>query len=267
VVLRPLADPVGDMQIPGHTFLITGGSSGLGAGCARLLASLGGNVVIADLNEEAGARLAAELAARAAVAKTDVTDEAQVQAAIDLAISRFGRLDGVISCAGILGAARIASKTGPHDLQLFARVVHVNLISTFNVLRLAAAAMTTNPPAADGERGVIINTSSVAAFEGQIGQAAYSASKGGVASLTLPAARELARFGIRVVAIAPGMFDTAMMAAAPDEVRRSLTDQIPFPPRPGRPEEFASLVREIIENPLLNGSVIRLDGGLRMGAK
>jgi NAD(P)-dependent dehydrogenase (short-subunit alcohol dehydrogenase family) len=255
------------MQIPSHTFLITGGSSGLGEACARLLTSLGANVVIADLNEEAGERLAAELGANVRFAKTEVTDEAQVNSVIGVALSGFGRLDGAVNCAGILGAARIVGKSGPHDLQLFSRIVHVNLIGTFNVLRLAAAAMATNPPEGDGERGVIINTSSVAAFEGQIGQAAYAASKGGVASLTLPAARELARFGIRVMAIAPGMFETAMMAAAPDQVRSSLIDQIPFPSRPGRPKEFASLVREIIENPFLNGSVIRLDGALRMGAK
>lgn len=255
------------MQVAAHTFLITGGGSGLGAACARLLSSLGGRVVIADVNEEAGARIAAEIGPDAAFAKADVTDEAQVQAAIDLAVSRFGGLDAVVNCAGILGAARIAGKNGPHDLALFARVVNVNLIGAFNVLRLAAAAMTANPPGDDGERGAIINTSSVAAFEGQVGQAAYAASKGGVASLTLPAARELARFGIRVVAIAPGVFDTAMMSAAPDEVRRSLVEQIPFPLRPGHPKEFASLVREIIENPMLNGSVIRLDGALRMGPK
>ncbi len=255
------------MQVAAHTFLITGGGSGLGAACARLLSSLGGRVVIADVNEEAGARMAAEIGPDAAFAKTDVTDEAQVQAAIDLAVSRFGRLDSVVSCAGILGAGRIAGKNGPHDLALFARVVNVNLIGTFNVLRLAAAAMMANPPGDDGERGVIVNTSSIAAFEGQIGQAAYAASKGGVASLTLPAARELARFGVRVVAIAPGVFDTAMMSAAPDEVRRSLVEQIPFPPRAGHPEEFASLVHEIVENRLLNGSVIRLDAALRMGPR
>jgi NAD(P)-dependent dehydrogenase (short-subunit alcohol dehydrogenase family) len=166
-----------------------------------------------------------------------------------------------------LGAARIVGQQGPHDLRLFDRIVRVNLLGTFNVLRLAAAAMTENPAGPDGERGVIVNTSSVAAFEGQIGQAAYAASKGGVAALTLPAARELARFGIRVVTIAPGVFDTAMMSAASDEVRQSLIEQIPFPPRPGRPEEFARLVREIIENPFVNGAVIRLDGGLRMGPR
>jgi NAD(P)-dependent dehydrogenase (short-subunit alcohol dehydrogenase family) len=255
------------VEVSAHTFLITGGASGLGAACARLLVSLGGQVVIADLNTALGAQFVAELGAAADFVLTDVTDQAQVQAAVDAAVRRFGRLDGVVNCAGILGAARIVGKQGPHDLQLFERVVRVNLIGTFNVLRLAAAAMTINAPGADGERGVIVNTSSVAAFEGQIGQAAYAASKGGVASLTLPAARELGRFGIRVAAIAPGMFDTAMMAAASDEVRQSLVDQTPFPPRPGRPEEFARLVREIIENPLINGAVIRLDGALRMGAK
>lgn len=255
------------MQISSCTFLITGGASGLGAACARQLSALGANVIIADLNAAAGAALAGELGVASLFAKTDVTDEAQVRAAIDAAVARFGRLDGAINCAGILGAARIVGKTGPHDLQLFSRIIQVNLIGTFNVLRLAAAAMAGNPPGDDGERGVIVNTSSVAAFEGQIGQAAYAASKGGVAALTLPAARELARFGIRVAAIAPGMMETAMMAAATEEVRQSLVEQIPFPPRPGRPEEFASLVCEIIENRFINGTVIRLDGATRMGAR
>ena len=229
------------------------------------LVSLSGQVVIADVNDALGRQIAAELGTAAEFVPTDVTDESQVQTAIDRGRS-FGRLDGVVNFAGVLRRG-IVGKQGPHDLQLFERVVRVNLIGTFNVLRFAAAAMTVNPPGPDGERGVIVNTSSVAAFEGQIGQAAYAASKGGVASLTLPAARELGRFGIRVAAIAPGMFDTAMMAAASDEVRQSLVDQTPFPPRPGRPEEFARLVREIIENPLINGAVIRLDGGLRMGPK
>jgi len=255
------------VQIESHTFLVTGGGSGLGAACARLIVSLGGQIVIADRDGTSAAQSAAELGAAAEFSLTDVTEEAQVQAAVDAAIRRFGRLDGVVNCAGILGAARIVGKQGPHELRLFDRIVRVNLLGTFNVLRLAAAAMTENPPGPDGERGVIVNTSSVAAFEGQIGQAAYAASKGGVAALTLPAARELARFGIRVVAIAPGMFDTAMMSAASDEVRHSLIEQIPFPARPGRPEEFARLVREIVENRLLNGTVIRLDGGLRMGPR
>jgi NAD(P)-dependent dehydrogenase (short-subunit alcohol dehydrogenase family) len=255
------------VQISAHTFLVTGGGSGLGAACARLLVSLGGQVVIADVNDALGSQIAAELGSAADFVSADVTDEARVQVAVDTAVRRFSRLDGAVNCAGILGAARIVGKQGPHDLTLFERVVRVNLIGTFNVLRLAAAAMTGNPPGPDHERGVIVNTSSVAAFEGQIGQAAYAASKGGVASLTLPAARELGRFGIRVAAIAPGMFDTAMMAGATDEIRQSLVDQTPFPPRAGRPEEFARLVREIIENPLINGAVIRLDGALRMGPK
>ncbi len=255
------------MQVSSHTFLVTGGASGLGAACARHISSLGGNVVIADLNDAAADRLCRELGERVTFAKSDVTDEGQVQAACDLAAAQFGRLDGVVSCAGILGAARIVGKAGPHDLQLFARVVQVNLVGTFNVLRLAAAAMAKNPPGEDGERGVIVNTSSAAAFEGQIGQAAYAASKGGVASLTLPAARELARFGIRVVAIAPGIMETAMAAGMTDEGRRSLAEQTPFPQRLGRPDEFASLVGHIIENRFLNGTVIRLDGAMRMAAK
>ena len=256
------------MQIPSHTFLITGGGSGLGAACAGCSLRWARMSSSPTSSAESGAGIAAELGDRALFAKTDVTDAAQVQAAIDSAIDRFGRLDGVVNCAGnSRSGSKIVGKSGPHDLPLFARIVQVNLIGTFNVLRLAAAAMAANPPAADGERGVIVNTASVAAFEGQIGQAAYAASKGGVASLTLPAARELARFGIRVMAIAPGVFETAMMAAAPEEVRRSLAEQIPFPPRLGRPSEFARLAREIIENPMLNGTVIRLDGGAADGGE
>ena len=255
------------MNTAHHTFLITGGASGLGAGCVRRLAAAGANVVIADLNVATGEALAKELGQQAVFIATDVTSTDSAQAAVDAAIKQFGALHGLISCAGILGAARIVGREGPHDLGLFQKVIQVNLIGTFNMLRLAAAAMTLNPPNVEGERGVIINTASVAAYEGQIGQAAYSASKGGVVSLTLPAARELSRFGIRVIAIAPGIFDTAMMAAAPDAVRNSLAEQAAFPPRFGRPEEFAQLVQQIIENPMLNGSVIRLDGAVRMGAK
>lgn len=255
------------MQISSSTFLVTGGASGLGAACAQELASAGGQVVIADLNEAAGAALCSDLGSAGRFAKTDVTDADSVQSAIAVASGQFGRLDGVINCAGIVGASRLVGKTGPHDLALFERVVRVNLIGTFNVCRLAAAAMTGNLPSAEGERGVIVNTSSVAALEGQIGQAAYAASKGGVAALTLPLARELARFGIRVAAIAPGVFDTAMMAGMTEEVRQSLAEQIPFPPRLGRPEEFARLACHIIENPMLNGCLIRLDGALRMGSK
>jgi NAD(P)-dependent dehydrogenase (short-subunit alcohol dehydrogenase family) len=255
------------MEIAGHTFLITGGASGLGAGCARLFTAAGANVLIADISDAAGTTLCRELGPKARFAHVDVADAASVQAAIGEATKQFGRLDGVVSCAGIIGASRIVGRSGPYDLALFERVVRVNLIGTFNVLRLAAAAMADNPPATDGERGVIINTASVAAFEGQIGQAAYSASKGGVASLTMPAARELARFGIRVMAIAPGVFETPMMAGMTGEVRDSLIEQCVFPPRLGRAEEFAALALQIIENPMLNGSVIRLDGALRMGAK
>ena len=256
------------MQVSAHTFLITGGASGLGAGCVRRLASLGANVVIADLNAAAGQALAQEIGERALFISTDVSSADSGQAAVAAAVTRFGKLHGLVNCAGILGASRIVGREGPHDLALFQKVIQVNLVGTFNMLRLAAAAMAGNPPEGDdGERGVIINTSSVSAFEGQIGQAAYSASKGGVAALTLPAARELSRFGIRVVAIAPGVFDTAMMQAAPDTVRNSLAEQSAFPTRFGRPDEFAQLVQQIIENPMLNGSVLRLDGAVRMGAK
>ena len=224
------------MNVAGHTFLVTGGASGLGAACARMFAAADARVVIADLNAAQGEALANELGEVAAFVPTDVTSAASGQAAVQFALDRFGGLQGIVNCAGILGAARVVGKDGPHDLELFARVVQVNLIGTFNMLRLAAAAMQRNEALADGERGVIINTASVAAFEGQIGQAAYAASKGGVASLTLPVARELAKLGIRCVAIAPGVFETAMMQATSDALRDSLASQIPFPPRLGRPE-------------------------------
>jgi NAD(P)-dependent dehydrogenase (short-subunit alcohol dehydrogenase family) len=255
------------MDINKSTFLITGGASGLGSACVRRLVAAGGRTVIADLNEGAGQSLVTELGASARFVKTDVANTVDAQAAVGLALQEFGAINGLIQCAGILGAARIVGKEGPHDLALFEKVIRVNLIGTFNMLRLAAAAMVNNPPNENGERGVIINTSSVAAFEGQIGQAAYSASKGGVASLTMPAARELARFGIRVVAIAPGIFDTAMMAGTTEELRQSLGSQIPFPPRLGKPEEFAQMAQAIIENAYLNGEVIRLDGAVRMQPK
>lgn len=255
------------MNPTNHTFLITGAASGLGAACARHLAAQNAKVVIADLNGPAGESLANELGGRAVFWLTDVTSPESAQAAIDTAVKRFGHLHGLINCAGILGAARIVGREGPHDLALFQKVIAVNLIGTFNMLRLAAAAMTANPPTADGERGVIINTASIAAFEGQIGQSAYSASKGGVAALTLPAARELAKFGIRVVAIAPGVFETAMMHAAPPAVQESLSAQTTFPPRFGKPAEFAHLAQQILENPMLNGTVIRLDGATRLAAK
>src|SRR5262245_33689004 len=255
------------MQVGGRTFLVTGGASGLGAATARRLAAAGGKVVISDINAEQGARLAAELGANASFVSTDVTDGAQVGQAVAASREKFGALHGAISCAGIAPGERILGKSGPPLPDSFRRAVEINLIGTFNLLRLAAQAMERNAPDSEGERGVIINTASVAAFDGQIGQAAYSASKAGVAGLTLPAARELARFGIRVMAIAPGVFETPMVAAFPAELRQSLATQVPFPPRLGRPEEYAALVEHIIVNTMLNGEVIRLDGALRMPAK
>jgi NAD(P)-dependent dehydrogenase (short-subunit alcohol dehydrogenase family) len=255
------------MQIQDHVFLVTGGSSGLGAACVRTLAGAGGKVVIADLNKTGGEGLAAELEARARFVSTDVTDEASVQNAVATAVQALGGLHGAINCAGIGIAEKVLGKAGPHPLAAFAKVVNVNLIGTFNVIRLATAVMSQAPPMASGERGVIVNTASVAAFDGQIGQAAYSASKGGVVGMTLPIARELARFGIRVMTIAPGIFDTPMLAGLPEPARQSLGQQVPFPSRLGRPEEYAALVRHIIENEMLNGEVIRLDGALRMAPK
>ena len=255
------------MQIAGRTFLITGGASGLGAATARRIAAAGGNAVISDTNAELGARLAGELGSRAAFLAADVTDEAQVAAAVEGARKQFGALHGVVSCAGIAPGERLLGRSGPHRLESFRRAVDINLTGTFNVLRLAAQAMADNEPDPGGERGVVINTASVAAFEGQIGQAAYSASKAGVAGLTLPAARELARLGIRVMAIAPGIFETPMVAAFTPELKQSLAAQVPFPPRLGRPEEYAALVEHIIVNPYLNGEVIRLDGAVRLSSK
>jgi NAD(P)-dependent dehydrogenase (short-subunit alcohol dehydrogenase family) len=255
------------MQITGHTFLVSGGSSGLGAACVRTLAAAGGNVIVADLNRAKGEALAAELGERVRFAEADVTDEGSIQRAVQAAEQHFGGLHGSIQCAGIAIAERVLGKSGPHNLAAFAKVIQVNLVGTFNVIRLAAEAMSRGQPGSGGERGVIVSTASVAAFEGQIGQAAYAASKGGVASLTLPLARELARHGIRVVTIAPGIFDTPLLAGLPEPARQSLGQQVPFPPRLGRPDEYAALVRHIIENDMLNGAVIRLDGALRMGPK
>ena len=255
------------MQTSGHTFLVTGGSSGLGAATVRHLAAAGAHVAIADLDREAGERLAIEIGAAAIFVAADVTDEAQVRAAMAVTVNRFSAVHGAIQCAGVAIAERILGKNGPHRLDTFARTIQVNLVGTFNVMRLAAQAMEKNSPDTDGERGVIINTASIAAFEGQIGQTAYSASKAGIAGMTLPAARELAKLGIRVMAIAPGVFETPMMAGMNEEVRASLGAQVPFPSRLGRPEEFAALVQHIVENPMLNGAVVRLDGALRMAAK
>jgi NAD(P)-dependent dehydrogenase (short-subunit alcohol dehydrogenase family) len=254
------------MDINGRSFIVTGGASGLGAACVEMLAQAGGRPVALDMNRAAGEALITRLGETATFVEADVADEPSVRRALDAATA-LAPLGGAVSCAGIAPAARIVGRDGPHDLALFERVVRVNLVGTFNVLRLTAAALADVPAGPDGERGAIVCTASVAAFEGQIGQAAYAASKGGVASLTLPAARELARIGVRVVTVAPGIFETPMTLAMTDEVRKSLAAQIPFPSRLGKPAEFASLVRQILENPMLNGEVIRLDGAVRMGSK
>jgi 3-hydroxyacyl-CoA dehydrogenase / 3-hydroxy-2-methylbutyryl-CoA dehydrogenase len=255
------------MQIAGGSALVTGGASGLGAATVRRLAAGGARVVIADLNVEAGEALASELGEGAVFVKSDVTDADSMRQAVRTAVERFGGLQIDVNCAGIGVAERVLGKEGPHDLGRFARVIQINLIGTFNALRLAAEAMAGGQPNEEGERGVIINTASVAAFEGQIGQVAYSASKGGIVALTLPAARDLARNGIRVVTIAPGTFDTPLLAGLPEPARVSLGQQVPFPARLGRPEEYAQLVQSIVENPMLNGETIRLDGAIRMGPR
>ena len=255
------------MQILNGVFVVTGGGSGLGAATARMLVEAGAKVVLADVNRDAGEALAAELGSAAAFALTDVTDADSGKAAIDLAVSRFGRLTGLVSCAGVAPAEKVVGRDAPHKLDSFARTVSINLIGTFNMLRLAADVMSKAEPDAGGERGVIINTASVAAFDGQIGQAGYASSKAGVVGLTLPVARELARFGIRVMAIAPGIMETPMLMGMPQEVQDGLGKMVPFPSRLGKPAEFAGLVRHIVENPYLNGEVIRLDGAIRMAPK
>ncbi len=258
------------MQLQDKGVLVTGGASGLGEACVRLLTQAGAKVVIADLNSDAGIALSTEhshTGLSTLFAKTDVTDEESMRAAVRDAVETFGGLHVLINCAGIGVAERVLGKNGPHDLRSFSKVIQVNLIGTFNAIRLAAAEMTENVPNEEGERGVIINTASVAAFDGQIGQAAYSASKGGIVGMTLPIARELARFGIRVNTIAPGIFDTPLLGALPEPARISLGQQVPFPPRLGRPSEYAALAKHIIENVMLNGEVIRLDGALRMGMR
>ena len=255
------------MQLEGQTFLITGGASGLGAACARRFTSAGARAVLADVNAHAGESLAAELGAAARFSHTDVTSEQSVQSTLDFALGEFGTINGVINCAGIGLARRTVARDGPHPLEEFVRVVTVNLIGTFNTIRLAAVAMERNLPNAAGERGVIVNTASVAAFEGQVGQAAYSASKGGIVGMTLPIARDLARDGIRVMTIAPGIFDTPLLAGLPEPARISLGEQVPFPARLGRPDEYAALAQHIVENEMLNGEVIRLDGAIRMAPR
>lgn len=255
------------MKIENNTFLVTGGASGLGFATAKMIVENGGNAVLLDVNEEAGTAAQTNLGTKSKFIKTDVTNEEEVQNAVNQAVETFRNLAGVINCAGVGPAKRVVGKDGPHPLDFFQKVININLIGTFNTLRLVADKMQSNEPNTEGERGIIINTASVAAFDGQIGQAAYSASKGGIVAMTLPIAREFARMGIRVMAIAPGIFETPLLASLPQEAQDSLGKQVPFPPRLGRPSEFAALVKQIIENTMLNGEVIRLDGAIRMGAK
>jgi NAD(P)-dependent dehydrogenase (short-subunit alcohol dehydrogenase family) len=253
------------MLIKNSVFLITGGASGLGAATARMAAENGGKVVIADLQVEAGEKLAKELGGR--FAKCDVTSEADGKAAVEAAVQAFGGVQVLVNCAGIGTAERTLGKDGPHNLAHFTRVITINLIGSFNMIRLTADAMAKGGPNAAGERGVIINTASVAAYDGQIGQAAYSASKGGIVGMTLPIARDLSRNGIRVCTIAPGIFETPMLLGMPKDVQDALGKMVPFPPRLGKPVEYAQLARAIIENEMMNGETIRLDGAIRMAPK
>ena len=255
------------MQIKDKVFLVTGAGSGLGAATARNLAEGGAKVVLLDLNREAGEKVAAELGANARFFETDVASEASAVNAVQAAISAFGAIHGLVNCAGVAPAEKVVGKEGPHKLESFTRTININLIGTFNMLRLAAEAMLKNAPDEGGERGVIVNTASVAAFEGQLGQAAYAASKGAIVALTLPVAREFARSGIRCLTIAPGIMETPMLLGMPAEVQESLNKMVPFPTRMGKPAEYAALVCHIAENSYLNGEVIRLDGAIRMGAK
>ncbi len=255
------------MRLDALNCIVTGGASGLGAGTVRLFHQAGARVVIADLNIAAGEQLAAELGARVLFQRTDVGLEADAKACCESAVSRLGSLQVLINCAGVGIAEKVIGKDGPHRLDSFARTIQINLVGTFNMIRFAAQAMSLNGPTSSGERGVIVNTASIAAWDGQIGQAAYSASKGGIVGMTLPIARELARNGIRVVTIAPGLFQTPLMSALPADVQDSLGKSVPFPPRLGRPDEFAAMARHIVENEMLNGTSIRLDGALRMAPR
>ncbi|MEZ5727519.1 MAG: 3-hydroxyacyl-CoA dehydrogenase [Burkholderiaceae bacterium] len=254
------------MRFESRVFIVTGGASGLGAATAQMIADGGGMVVLADVNAELGEEFATRLGAGARFVTCDVTSEADAASVIDAA-KAMGTLGGLVNCAGIGTAAKTVGKDGPHRLDAFTRVISINLIGSFNMIRLAAAAMVANEPNEDGERGVIVNTASVAAFDGQIGQAAYSASKGGIVGMTLPIARDLARDGIRVVTIAPGLFLTPLLKGLPQEAQDSLGRQVPFPPRLGRPEEYASMVGQIFANTMLNGETIRLDGAIRMAPR
>ena len=253
------------MEIQGKTFLLSGGGSGLGAATAKLLSANGANVVVADIRRETGEATANEIGAK--FIECNVSDEESVKAAVAFAVSTFGALHGAINCAGIGIAEKTVGKDGAHALASFTRVINVNLIGTFNVIRLAAAQMASQEAQASGERGVIINTASIAAFDGQMGQAAYAASKGGIVGMTLPIARDLSKLGIRVVTIAPGLFDTPLLAGLPEPVKQVLGSSVPFPSRLGQPSEYAALAKHIIENEMLNGEVIRLDGALRMPPK
>ena len=255
------------MTISNNAFFITGAASGLGLATAQMIVDNGGFALLADLNAVAGEQAENQLGAHAKFVQTDVSDETSVQNAIKIALNTFGSLHGLVNCAGIGPAERVLGRQGIHSLASFSKVLQVNLLGTFNVLRLLAEVLQNNEPGPSGERGVIINTASVAAFDGQIGQAAYSASKGGIVAMTLPIARELARFGIRVMTIAPGIFETPMLANLPEEAKVSLGQQVPFPARMGQPAEYAALVKHILENQMLNGEVIRLDGAIRMGMK
>lgn len=255
------------MDLNGSIFIVTGGSSGLGAATVRRFQARGARVVVADVDAEGGQKLAAELGPGVSFCRTDVTNEADAQAAIDTAVREFGGLNGLVNCAGIGPAERVVGKKGTHRLDSFARVIGVNLIGAFNMIRLAAAVMVTGSPNAAGERGVIVNTASVAVWDGQIGQAAYAASKGGIVAMTLPIARELASSGVRVCTIAPGIFATPMLAGLPSEVQDALGRSVPFPQRLGRPDEYAALAEHVVENEMLNGETIRLDGALRMAPR
>lgn len=255
------------MEIKGSVFIVTGGASGLGAATAEALVAAGAQVVIADMNAEAGAARAARLGAAARFVRTNVSVEEDGQAALMVAKAEFGRLNGLVNCAGVAPGEKTVGRDGAHRLETFQKAITVNLIGSFNMARLAAAEMAGNDPGAGGERGVIVNTASVAAYDGQIGQVAYAASKGGVVGMTLPMARDLSRLGIRVMTIAPGIFRTPMLEGLPQEVQDSLGASVPFPSRLGEPAEYAALVRHIVENPMLNGEVIRLDGALRMAPK
>ena len=255
------------MEIENSTFIVTGGSSGLGAATVEMIVAAGGNALIADVNKAQGEALAAKLGKQARYVDCDVTREDHGKAAVEAALKGFGGLSGLVNCAGIAIGEKTVGKDGPHSLEKFARVISINLIGSFNMIRLAADAMAKQQPNAAGERGVIVNTASVAAFDGQIGQAAYSASKAGIVGMTLPIARDLSRSGIRVMTIAPGIFETPMLLGMPQEVQDALGKMVPFPSRLGKPHEYAQLVRQIAENAMLNGEVIRLDGAIRMQPK